>query len=102
MGAYPAAVAPHEDIDKEAGAVHEWRVSRLMRLGLARPVAEAVADQVDWHDVARLVRRGCPVSLAVAIVELGEPEACGSARGWTAPVRWRAGAGFVASGGPLR
>jgi hypothetical protein len=69
MGTYPAAVAPHEGIDREARTVHEWRVRQLTRLGLARPVAEAVADRVDWHDVARLVQRGCPVSLAVAIVE---------------------------------
>jgi hypothetical protein len=61
------AVSP-EDIDPEAGAVHNWRVSRLTRLGLARPLAELVADQVDWHEVARLVQRGCPASLAVAIV----------------------------------
>jgi hypothetical protein len=68
MRAFPAAVAPHENIDREASAVHAWRVRQLTRLGLARPVAESVADKVDWHDVAKLVRRGCPASLAVAIV----------------------------------
>jgi hypothetical protein len=60
---------PHEDIDAETSAVHAWRVSRLTSLGLDWPVAEAVADQVDWHEVARLVRRGCPAALAVAIIE---------------------------------
>ena len=69
MSAYPTAVAPHENVDKEASAVHAWRVSRLTRLGLDWPEAEDVADRVDWHAVANLVRRGCPVSLAVAIVE---------------------------------
>jgi hypothetical protein len=69
MSANPAAVASHENIDKEASAVHAWRVSQLTRLGLAWPVAEVVADRVDWHAVANLVRRGCPVSLAVAIVQ---------------------------------
>lgn len=59
----------HEDIDPESSAVHAWRVSRLTSLGLAWPVAEMVADQVDWHEVARLVQRGCPAALAVAIVE---------------------------------
>jgi hypothetical protein len=49
--------------------VHAWRVSRLARLGLAWPVAEAVADRVDWHDVAKLVQRGCPAALAVAILD---------------------------------
>lgn len=61
------AMSP-EDIDPETGAVHAWRVRRLTGLGLAWPVAEVVADQVDWHEVARLVQRGCPASLAVAIV----------------------------------
>ncbi len=64
-----ATAARLEDIDGEDGAVHAWRVSRLTGLGLAWPVAEAVADQVDWHEVANLVRRGCPAALAVAIVE---------------------------------
>jgi hypothetical protein len=69
MRASPTAVAPHVTIDREASSVHAWRVRQLTRLGLAPPVAEAVADQVDWHDVARLVRRGCPATLALAIVE---------------------------------
>lgn len=69
MSSYPTAVAPHENIDKEASAVHAWRVRQLTRLGLAWPMAEVVADRVDWHAVANLVRRGCPVSLAVAIIE---------------------------------
>jgi len=53
-------VAPHERTDQERGAVHAWRARQLARLGLALPVAEAVADSVDWHDVAKLVQRGCP------------------------------------------
>jgi hypothetical protein len=60
--------AAHESISREAGAVHAWRVSRLTRLGLAQPMAEAVADRVDWHEVEKLVQRGCPAPLAVAIV----------------------------------
>ena len=59
---------PGEKIGQEDGAVHDWRVSQLVRIGLARPVAEAVADTVDWHDVAKLVKRGCPPSLAVTII----------------------------------
>jgi hypothetical protein len=54
--------------DKEATAVHAWRVLQLTELGLDRPVADEIADKVDWHEVARLVRQGCPPSLAVAIV----------------------------------
>jgi hypothetical protein len=49
--------------------VHAWRVTQLARLGLARPVAEAVADKVDWHEVAKLVQRGCPAQLAVMIIQ---------------------------------
>jgi hypothetical protein len=49
--------------------VHAWRVTQLARLGVARPVAEVVADKVDWHEVAKLVRSGCPAALAVTIVQ---------------------------------
>ena len=61
--------ATHEDIRQEDGAVHDWRVSQLIRLGLNQPVAEAVADTVDWHDVAKLVKRGCPPALAINIIK---------------------------------
>jgi len=57
-----------EETDHESAAVHAWRVGRLTGLGVAQTVAEAIADRVDWHEVARLVQRGCPASLAVAIV----------------------------------
>lgn len=60
---------PQEAADQESQVVHAWRVARLASLGLAEPVAEAVADRVDWHDVARLVHAGCPASLAIAIVD---------------------------------
>jgi hypothetical protein len=72
MGGY-TAVAPQDgaagEADAESVAVHAWRVSKLRQLGLAWPVAELVADDVDWHEVAKLVRRGCPAALAVAIVQ---------------------------------
>lgn len=61
-----AATAAQETIDH---AVHAWRVNRLARLGLAWPVAEVVADRVDWHEVAKLVQRGCPAALAVTILD---------------------------------
>jgi hypothetical protein len=69
MSRHTAVAAPREDADKEAGAVHAWRVRQLTRLGLASPVAEAVADKIDWHEVARLVQLGCPAALAVTIVQ---------------------------------
>jgi hypothetical protein len=65
----PNQAVPHEQINKESDAVHAWRVSRLINLGVAWAAAEAVADRVDWHEVAKLVKRGCPVSLALAIVQ---------------------------------
>jgi hypothetical protein len=69
MSTFTAQTVPHGQADQEASAVHAWRVAQLARLGLARSVAEGVADKVDWHEVARLVRRGCPAPLALAIVE---------------------------------
>ena len=48
--------------------VHNWRVSQLKRLGIAAPQAEIYAGCVDWHQIARLVQRGCPPSLALRIV----------------------------------
>lgn len=69
MSSYTAVEAPREDINQEADIVHAWRVSRLIRLGLAWDVAEAIADKVDWHEVAKLVQRGCPAALAVTIVD---------------------------------
>lgn len=58
----------HETIDDDERLVHEWRVTQLTRLGIPGPVADAAADHVDWHQVASLVRRGCPPQLALRIV----------------------------------
>jgi hypothetical protein len=48
--------------------VHDWRVDRLTRLGVPGSLAEVYADRLDWHQVAQLVRRGCPPRLALRIV----------------------------------
>ena len=48
--------------------VHNWRVERLTGLGIPRTLAETFADHLDWHQVARLVQRGCPAQLALRIV----------------------------------
>jgi hypothetical protein len=42
-------------------------VSQLTRLGVPGPLAEVYADSIDWHQIARLVRRGCPPGLALRI-----------------------------------
>ena len=57
----------HETIEKQ-DPVHEWRVARLADLGIPWPVAEAAAGQVDWHQMAALVQRGCPPWLALRIL----------------------------------
>src|SRR5271166_2634313 len=59
-----AAERPHglQAGGDEQPLVHDWRVARLARLGIPRSLAEVYADHLDWHQVARLVQRGCPRS----------------------------------------
>jgi hypothetical protein len=61
-------IPAHETIHDEHSLVHEWRVGQLIRLGIPKPLADAVAARVDWHQIAALVRRGCPPKLALRIV----------------------------------
>jgi predicted component of type VI protein secretion system len=49
-------------------AAHDWRAEQLERLGISRIVAQAVASFVDWHELARLIERGCSPALALEIV----------------------------------
>ena len=58
----------HEAIDDDDLPVHEWRVTQLTRLGIPSSLAQAAADHVDWHQVAKLMRCGCPPRLALQIV----------------------------------
>ena len=53
--------------DRDEMLVHNWRVLQLTRLGIPWGLAEIYADRVDWHQVARLVQRGCPPRLALRI-----------------------------------
>jgi hypothetical protein len=55
-------------IGQDDSSVHGWRVARLTRLGVPVTLAEPYADQIDWHEIAALVRRGCPPLLALRIV----------------------------------
>ena len=59
-------VAPQRQGDP--ARVRDWRTQQLGRLGLPRIVAEVFADEVDWHSLADLVERGCPLGLALEIV----------------------------------
>jgi hypothetical protein len=61
-------IARHEAIDRDELLVHEWRVRQLTRLGIPGLLAESAASRVDWHEIARLVQRGCPPLLALRIV----------------------------------
>jgi len=60
--------ADHETIDHGGSQVHRWRVSQLKRLGIPGSLAEVYADHLDWHQIARLVQRGCPPRLALRII----------------------------------
>jgi len=60
---------PAHEVIYNSSLVHEWRVAQLTRLGIPTPLAEAVAADVDWHQVAALVHRGCPPRLALRIVQ---------------------------------
>jgi hypothetical protein len=62
-----SAVTGHQASDRERLLVHDWRVARLTRLGIPVALAEVYADRLDWHQVARLVQRGCPPRLALRI-----------------------------------
>lgn len=55
------------DAQDEDTRVREWRVDQLWQLGVPRLLARAFADDVDWHEVARLVERGCPPLVALQI-----------------------------------
>jgi hypothetical protein len=58
----------NKGLDEEERLVHNWRVDRLTGLGIPGSLAEVYAERLDWHQVARLVRRGCPPRLALRIV----------------------------------
>ncbi len=62
---FDLGAAPGSDEDQ---MVRAWREEQLRRLGLLPVLARIFADHVDWHDIASLVRRGCPPVLALEIV----------------------------------
>lgn len=61
-------ITGHDAISHDDSLVHSWRASQLKRLGLPYSLAEIYADRIDWHQIARLVQRGCPPRLALRIV----------------------------------
>jgi hypothetical protein len=66
---YPMEEPIDIEMEKESEEVrvNAWRVEQLAKLGLSTVIANAVATFVDWHDVARLVEKGCPPELALEI-----------------------------------
>ena len=62
------SAADHEATARSEPRVHEWRAGQLRRLGVPDTLADIYADQVDWHQIARLVQRGCPPRLALRIL----------------------------------
>jgi hypothetical protein len=58
----------HEPTDLTEPRVHAWRAAQLRRLGVPEVLAEIYADRIDWHQIARLVQRGCPPRLALRIL----------------------------------
>jgi hypothetical protein len=62
---FDLGASPASDEDE---MIRAWREEQLRELGLPAVVALAFADHVDWHDIASLVRRGCPPMLALEIV----------------------------------
>jgi hypothetical protein len=62
------SISDQDDIGHDEPSVHNWRVSQLKRLGVPGSLAEIYADRIDWHQIARLVKNGCPPQLALRIV----------------------------------
>jgi hypothetical protein len=62
------AITGRKAAEDEELLVHDWRVARLAQFGIPESLAEVYADHIDWHQVARLVQRGCPPRLALRIV----------------------------------
>ena len=54
--------------ESEELSVRAWRAEQLGRLGLPPTLAQTFADCVDWHALADLIDRGCPLGLALDIV----------------------------------
>lgn len=63
-----AATAPPEPHEQDR--VDSWRLYQLLKLGVPREEAENLARRpdVDWHQLARLIRAGCPTDTALRII----------------------------------
>jgi hypothetical protein len=58
-----------------------WRRQRLVSLGAGVELATTIANSdVDVHDIARLLKAGCPLELAWRIMEPVDPPTAGVVR----------------------
>jgi hypothetical protein len=59
-----------EVVETELERVERWRASELMRVGFPGDDAVALAARtdVDLHEAIELVKRGCPLDLAIRIL----------------------------------
>jgi hypothetical protein len=56
-------------LSDEAVAVELHQIRQFGRLGFSRDDAlRAINQRIDWHDVERLLSRGCSPELALAIL----------------------------------
>ena len=69
------AIAWHEITDR--GEFHAWRAAQPGRLGFPGPLAEAVADHVDWHEIAGLVEPRLPATARAEHRLVNTEESCG-------------------------
>ena len=60
--------ACRDAISDGEGLVQQWRVTRLTRLGIPGPLAQAQAGRVGWHQIAWLAGAAVPRALAVRMV----------------------------------
>ena len=63
-----AEIEVEAEESEEGARVYAWRVEQLSGLGVSQVIASAVASFIDWHEIARLVERGCSPDLALEIV----------------------------------
>ena len=47
--------------------VHNWRI-HVKATRDPRVAGRGLCNRLDWHELAHLVQRGCPVMLAVRII----------------------------------
>lgn len=58
------------ELDEDTGEeqqVRDWHVTCLLELGCSWDAVHRCADTVDYREVAKHIRRGCPPDLAVEI-----------------------------------